>query len=443
MSAVTAPPQPIQPAAPLLRRPAVRQLLLVCLLAEIGYAVLNIATMPVYLAQPPGSGHHWIPEGRGLGTSVIGTVLVAFLLSEALLKGPMGAIADRVGHRRLMLVGPCITTCTAILTLVIPYHSGGWEILALICLRLADGAGAAMLWPAAFSYMGELVNDKERQQAMSYLNLCYMAGIALAMPIEGIVNDLSGHKYASLFLAAGMFASVAISVFRFIPAQKPAEHHVLEEHSGFDFRELNRSLHEIPGYLMLAFVTFMGIGFPMAIIKIFPTDELGMSEVGFGMLVLPAVGAMAIASVPLSRYGEKIGKAKAVHLGMALCVAGLAFASLGAVVRLLRSDWALAMGGVPVGIGFLLAIPAWMASVSEIDPKRRGANLGAVMAAQGVGAIVGAPIGATLYEKLQPVAGHHIAHYSPFIGCTICVAIGCLLSIKLLREEPRLEGKLA
>jgi hypothetical protein len=54
------------------------------------------------------------------------------------------------------------------------------------------------------------------------------------------------------------------------------------------------------------------------------------------------------------------------------------------------------------------------------------------MAAQGVGAIIGAPIGATLYEKLQPAAGHHIAHYSPFLACMIFVALGWLLSFRLL-----------
>lgn len=436
MSAVMAPAPPTEPSTSVLRRPAVRRVLVIALLAEVGYAVLNIATMPVYLAEPPGSRHLLIPEGRGLGTSVIGAVMVAFLLSEALLKGPMGTLADRVGHRKLMLVGPCITTCTALLTMLIPYHWGGWEVLALIFLRVADGIGAAMLWPAAFSLMGESVDDGERQQAMSLLNLCYMLGIAVAMPIEGYVNDLSGHKYASLFLASALFAGVAFAVFKFVPRFKPHSHHGLEEHADVDLRQFLRSLHEIPGYLLLAAVTFVGIGFPMAIIKIFPGDELNMSESAFGSLVFPAVIAMAAFSVPLSRFGERLGKARAVHVGMGLCVAGLALACLGAWFPAFRSAWALALGGIPLGIGFLLAIPAWMASVSEIDCKRRGANLGAVMAAQGVGAIIGAPIGATLYEKLQPVANHHLAHYTPFLGCLVCVGAGWLLSFQLLREKP-------
>lgn len=434
MSAVMAPDPPTSPNISVIRQVAVRRLLVIALLAEIGYAVLNIATMPVYLAADPGPRHLLIPEGRGLGTSVIGTVLVAFLLSEAVFKGPMGALADRFGHRRLMLAGPCITTCTSLLTMILPYHSEGWEVLGLIMLRVADGIGAAMLWPAAFSLMGETVCDSQRQQAMSLLNLCYMLGIAFALPIEGYVNDLSGHKWASLFLASGMFAAVAISVYRYIP-DKPPSHHEGLDHDKVDLGDLLRAIREIPVFLVLAVVTFAGIGFPMAIIKIFALEEFQMSESAFGSLVFPAAILMAIFSVPLSHYGERIGKAKAVHVGMGLCSGGLAFLSLGAFIPLFRVSWALALGGIPLGIGFLLAIPAWMASVSDIDSQRRGANIGAVMTAQGIGAIIGAPIGATLYEKLQPVFGHHIAHYSPFLGCTLCVTSGWLLSLRLLRDR--------
>jgi MFS family permease len=133
---------------PLWRRPAILRLLVIALLAEIGYAVLNISTMPVYLAAPSGPAGRFIPEGRDLGPSVIGFVLVAFLLSEAVFKSPMGTLADRIGHRKLMLIGPSITACTSVLTLLIPLHSGAFEVAGLILLRIADGVGAAAKFSA-------------------------------------------------------------------------------------------------------------------------------------------------------------------------------------------------------------------------------------------------------------------------------------------------------
>ncbi|RYG17489.1 MFS transporter, partial [bacterium] len=390
----------------------------------------------------------WIAEGRGLGESVIGWIVVAFLLSEAVLKSPMGTLADRIGPRKLMLIGPLITVFTSVLTILIPINWGPAEVALLILLRIGDGIGAAMLWPALFSRMGHVVNDEDRQGAMSLLNLCYLCGIAFALPIGGILNDLTGHKYASLLLATLLFAAVSLTVWLGIPSEEPHgdTSHVPEAkvgpgieqaieptpHEAPGLGEFLRSVREIPTYLILAAVTFMGIGFPMVIVKNFALQEFGLSESAFGGLVLPGALGMAIFSAPLTRYGESIGRAKAVHTGLLLCAAGLAIVALGALLPLFHSPWALALGGIPIGIGFLLTIPAWTASVSDIDPSRRGSNVGAVMTAQGLGAIVGAPIGAALYEKLRPIAGDTIAHYSPFFGCFACVTAGWLLSLKLL-----------
>ena len=435
---------------PVWKRPAVWRLLLVALFAEIGYAAMNISTMPIYLAKDPTSLHHLIPEGRGLGESVIGWIVVAFLLSEAVLKSPMGTLADRIGPRKLMLFGPMITVFTSVATLFIPLSWGVGQVFALILLRIGDGIGAAMLWPALFSRMGHVVDDEDRQSAMSLLNSCYLGGIAFALPISGVVNDVTGHVYASLLMATLLFAAVCVTVWRGVPKREPhGDTSVVPEaqvgpgieqavepevHESIGFGEFMRSVREIPSYLLLAAVTFMGIGFPMVIVKNFALQEFQLTESQFGGLVLPGAIGMAAFSAPLTAYGERIGRAKAVHTGLALCAAGLGLLCLGAVFKVFHTPWALAIGGIPIGIGFLLTIPAWTAAVSDIDPKRRGSNVGAVMTAQGLGAIVGAPIGAALYEKLVPVAGFRIAHYSPFFGCFVCIAAGWALSLKLLPD---------
>lgn len=407
------------------RRPVVLRILLIALLAEIGYATLNISTMPVYLKYD-----------RGFAPSWIGIVFTAFLLSEAVFKGWMGRLADRVGRRWLMVGGPSLTVVTALLSLAIPHQSDG-EVLSFVLLRLLDGVGAAMLWPAAFAAMSDAVSDAENQQAMSMLNSCYLLGVALALPIGGAVNDMFQVRWASLLFAAVLFAAVAFVAFRFIPPGKPAKTHVPHE-GEVAVGELLGSAHSIPTYLLLAVVTFAGVGFPMAIIKLFAQDEFGMSESGFGLLVLPAAIGMAAVSVPMSQLGEKLGKSRAVHFGMGLCTVGVTFIALGAFFPALRTAWALALGGIPLGIGFLLAIPAWMASVSAIDPEKRAANVGAVMTAQGVGAIIGTPIGSYFYGAMQPVGeklglGVGFGHYSPFVGCAACLAGGWILGLRILR----------
>ena len=423
---------------PMLKQPMMRRLLLITLLAEIGYAVLNISTMPVYLK-----------FDRGFGTSVIGFVLVAFLLSEAVFKSPMGSLADRMGRKRLIVIGPALTFCTSLLTLLIPHNWGVGETMALIILRICDGIGAAMLWPAVFALVGDRVDDSERQKAMSLLNTCYLVGIALALPIGGAVNDLfgtyfvgsSGARSPSLYLSAFLFACVSLIAYRSLPSERKhrEKHDLHHEHHEAGLAEFLLSAKRIPQYLALAVITFAGIGFPMAIVKVFAEQQFGMSESSFGALVFPAAILMAVLSVPMARYGERIGRSKAVHYGLGLCAGGLMAISSGAFVPVLRTPILIALGGGAVGFGFLLCLPAWLASVSDIDPKRRGSYLGAVMTAQGLGAIIGAPIGAAMYDGLQPYGvqlglGVAFGRYSPFLGCAACLLFGWLLSLKLLRE---------
>jgi DHA1 family multidrug resistance protein-like MFS transporter len=414
---------PLRPFdTPLLRRPAVARLLLIALFAEIGYAVLNISAMPVYLK-----------FDRGYGAGVIGLVMVAYLVSEAAFKGPMGALADRMGRKRLIVVGPGLSVVTALATLAVPHEIGAWETILLMALRVLDGLGAAMLWPAAFALMGDTVGDGERQRSMSLLNVCYLAGVGLALPLGGVVNDLSGSRSASLYLAAILFAAVALAAYRVLPSGRKLRDGASEmrrdrPRAETDWRE---SWQRIPGLLALAFVVFVGIGLPLTVVKLFAEQQFGLSESAFGLLAMPAVGAMAFLGGPIARLGERIGRARAVHWGLGLCALGLTVAAAGGLVPAMRSAWALALGGVPLAFGFMLAIPAWYACVSDLNPARRAANIGAVMTAQGFGAIVGAPLGAFLYERMQHY-GADFGRYAPFMGCCICIAAGWVLSLRVL-----------
>lgn len=409
------------------RKPPVFRLLVIALLAEIGYAVLNFSTMALYLTSE-----------RKFSESYVGLALSIYLLCEAIFKGPMGALADRLGHKRLIGWGPAITIFTCLLTLAIPHNAGYFEGIGILVLRAFDGLGAAMIWPALFAQMGETCHDGERHSAMSLLNLCYLAGIAISFSVGGVINDLTGSHAASIWLSGGLFLIASTLTYIFVPSGKDQrERYKVRVSDGQKRDKVNilRSFTKIPAYIILAIITFMGTGFPMAVVKLFAKDQFKLSESQFGLLALPAIGAMALCSVPISRMGSKLGRNKAMHYGLGLCVAGMAVLSLGAFVDIFRTTVVLALAIIPVGIGFLMAIPAWYTSVSELDPDSRASNIGAVMTAQGIGAIVGAIVGSKLYEKTD-LFGTTIAHYMPFIGCTACILIGWLMSLRLLHDSP-------
>ncbi|HWP31677.1 MAG TPA: MFS transporter [Fimbriimonadales bacterium] len=396
-------------------RPQVAPLLALALLCELGVAILNVAVMPVYLR-----------DLRGFSEGVVGLVVMSFLLSEAFFKSFMGHYTDKYGKKFFLISAPMIWSITPILTLLIPMGYGVTETLAIAGLRVLDGLSAAMLWPAAYASVAEAVGPRERAHALSLLNVCFMIGLALGLPIAGGLNGLFDNPGAGLFAASFLFVLAALIAVFFHPKSSRSHVDVAEE---YRIKDIWLCCKKIPLLLITAFVTFLGVGFPMVPLQWFAKDELNLTQAEFGGLALPAGILMALASVPLGSWGERIGKEKAVQLGLGMCSIGIWLVALGAWIPFLQTQIVLSLGAVLVGLGFLLAIPSWYATVSHIHPKRSASYLGAVMTAQGLGAIIGLVIGSKMYE---------FNHYAPFVACGNAVTLGFFLSFFALdRLEKR------
>lgn len=406
--------------------------------AELAYVVVNISAMPVYI------------EARGLDKSWIGIAATAFILVEGVLKSPFGVLGDRIGRKILMLGGPFLAIFTALAT---PHIANPY---ALVGLRLLDGIGAAALWPAAFSLIGDHVPEEKRASAMSLFNLAYLLGIALGPLLGGYSNKWAHHhlhlsldasKGASFYVAAVLFAITVLVILALVPNVRGGTHdaaeHLPGSEGGFSFHDFKRMLGRMPAMLMMTFVTFLGIGLIMAYTKVYamePSGPFHMSELLYGkILILPAL-AIAAVSVPLGTLGDRIGKARAVKLGIGLC-AGAYW-----LLLLHPNIWTLIVLGSLLGVGFVIAFPAWMALVSTVcNDKQRGAAIGAVGTAQGLGAILGVAASSILYKRPALDLGFITLppHSLPFLGCGVMLAVAFVLAALTVHEPAPHQGSCA
>jgi DHA1 family multidrug resistance protein-like MFS transporter len=409
---------------------------LVAGLAELAYSVMNLSAMPVYLKY-----------SMGFGESAVAAIVTAFLLCEGLMKGPFGVLGDRIGRKWLIIAGPGVSIFTALFTLLVQPHQ--WYLFVL--LRVLDGLGAAALWTSALAMIADVIEPERRAQAMSLFNVTYLVGIALGPFMGGAANDLTrlaAHhlgptglispeidpRQASFYLISALFLLTALVACWRIPNIRPHHKNYATEHeAGFRIQTLSVALKRMPAMLLLALVTFLGVGQIMAIIKLFALAELGLSETEFGALLLVPALVIAAASVPLGTLGDCIGKARAVRVGLGLC----AF-SMWALI-FIQSRFALVLGGSLVGVGFVVAFPAWIALVSTCcEPQLRGAVMGAVGTMQGLGAVVGALLGGYLYEyariPLPFLPTTHPNHYVPFIGCALLLLVAWFLSLFTIKD---------
>jgi len=407
-------------------------IILVSACAELAYTTVNISAMPVYITY----GIHLAPQWVAIAAT-------SFILVEGVLKSPFGLLGDRLGRKPLILAGPIVSIFTCLLT---PHIANPF---VLVGLRILDGLGAAALWPATFSLIGDFIPEKRRAMAMSCYNLSYLVGLALGPVIGGVVNEyafnhlhwtLSASKTASFYVATGLFALTSLAAMGLIPAGsgKYAEAHS-EAHSegGFSFHDFRLMLNRMPMTLLMTFVTFLGIGLIMAYVKLFAMDWFGISESRFGVLLITPALVIAALSIPLGTLGDRIGKAQAVKIGIGLC----AFSYwLILMLSTTRDTWPLIAFGSTLGLGFVIAFPAWMALViTDCLPGQRGAAVGAVGTAQGLGAICGVGISAFLYKlhrfQLGPITIPH--HGMPFLFCGIMLLVSFFMALTVI-HNPRL-----
>lgn len=444
----------------------------VTLCAEMGTSVLNNSTLPVYFKY-----------GLGIGTNVIAFIMIPFFVSEVLFKTPLGVLADRIGRKPLMLLGCLMTVLTPMVLKTIHYDRGtSTAVLALLgfgCLRLIDGFGGASLWPSLFAYVGDEVPEEKRSSAMGLLNLMYMVAIAVSFYLAGKLDDnfdplltgensltgqfqrigsrmhemvrrLSGHQastanlhalrndllqqamsrpahyFPSMYLVSFLFGlAFLISLFG-LRNKKAQTVHGEAEVEGVTWESFVNALHKIPEFLLLAFVTFFGIGCIATLVKTFAIAEFHMTEQKVGLLMLVTATIIAVLAYPLGKLGDTWGKSRSVRLGFALCAVGLWGIPLLHGLHHVH-EIAFVVSAAVMGVGFVIAFPAWNAILTSLtDQSHRATVFGAVSTAQGTGMLLGVITGGFLYEH---------SHIMPFALSAAFVTLAAVLALAFVRDS--------
>src|SRR5262245_59781749 len=155
-------------------------LALPCLIYSMDLTVLNLATPKISAAlRPTNTELLWIVDIYG------------FVLAGALI--PMGVFGDRIGRRRLLLIGAAAFGCASVLAAFAP------SIGTLIAARALLGLAAATLAPSTLSLLRSMFLDpKQRTFAVGVWIASFSAGGAVGPVIGGVL--LHFFWWGSVFL---------------------------------------------------------------------------------------------------------------------------------------------------------------------------------------------------------------------------------------------------
>jgi MFS family permease len=295
---------------------------------------------------------------RELGGSTFASGLfLGFLTFASAWSAPLtGALADRIGRRRTLLVASAIIClCSAGYALTSSYR-------VMLALVVVHGIFWSGLLSASAAYLTSLLPERRRAEGIGYWGLSSVAAIAVAPPLAfwilrrgwiwipvscGVLNVLMG----------------LIAWTLHDPASPASDVHV----NGplIEWRVLLRSVS--------LFLYSFGYGAITSFSAVY-ADALGISPKG---LYLTTLALAILATRPLSgALADRIGYKQVFVPSLLLIAAGLSVLA-----------WQPARAGLIVsasifGVGFGTAYPVFVAYVMrDIHARRRGAAFGAILAA--------------------------------------------------------------
>jgi predicted MFS family arabinose efflux permease len=133
------------------------------------------------------------------------TAYATFLSVFALIIGP---ISDRVGRRRVLLIG------SASMTFALMLHGLADSFSSLLVVRSVAGAAGGMLSGGAVSYVGDYFPYERRGWANGWVMSGIAVGQIIGIPIGTLVADSMGFRAAFMLFAVTMgFATLLIALF--------------------------------------------------------------------------------------------------------------------------------------------------------------------------------------------------------------------------------------
>lgn len=154
-------------------------------------------------------------------SNVQGTILGSFFYGYLVTQIPGGRMAELFGGKWLFGIG---VLCTSVLTLLTPI-AARWGVGALIVLRVLEGLGEGVTFPAMHAMLGRWLPRLERSMLSTIIYSGAQIGTVIAMPISGLLcgsNFLGG--WPSVFYVFGFFGCLWFIVWSLVIYETPEQH---------------------------------------------------------------------------------------------------------------------------------------------------------------------------------------------------------------------------
>ena len=293
------------------------------------------------------------------GSETAAGLFLGFLTYASAVTAPLtGALADRLGKRRILIVT----------SIVIAGFSTAYALISSVPLMLGLVIGHGFFWSGLLTssgaYLADIIPAHRRAEGIGYYGFSTLLAIAAA-PSIGLWLFRFGWDVVC-FSAAGLNVAMACIAWRLRDVH-PVESTdaPLFSHDIVEWRVFALSL--------TLFLYSFGYGGVTSFVALYATAN-GVAPAGIYFTVFAIVTML---TRPISgQMGDRLGHVRVLIPCLALIVVGYGLLAMGGT-----RPWLLA-SAVVFGVGFGSAYPVYSAYVlHRVETRRRGAAFGGILAA--------------------------------------------------------------
>lgn len=358
------------------------------------------STLPVYV------------QSKVSDLAVVGTILSMYGLWQAIVRLPVGIVADWMGRRKPdVIVGLVIVAAGA-------YGLGqSQDATALTISRALVGIGAGT-WVPLLVLFNSLYKPEEAFRATGLITLISTLTRMLATGLNGPINTLSG-GYETAFNLAAVAAGVAIVVMLFV-SEKP------ETPKPPHLATLSKLFlrPDVLGPALLNLVLhYADWGTTFSFIPLLARNQFGASDVVISTMTSVNLGVVAAGNLLVTWLGKRLPYKTMLAISFALVGAGLGIAAIAPSLIF------VIIGQMVLGIGFGIAYPVLLgACIRYVDGNQRASAMGLNQAVYGIGMFAG--------PWLSGIISVATGGIQPMLALTaVVVLITGLGGIRILRQK--------
>ncbi|PTD97568.1 multidrug effflux MFS transporter [Pseudothauera lacus] len=305
--------------------------------------------------------------GAALGASPLQVqqTLTAYMLTFAFMTLWHGALSDRYGRRGPLVLAMGLFAFASLLCAFAPSIEWLWAGRALQGMS----AGAGMVVGRAM--VRDLYDGAQAQRLMSRVMLIFALAPAVAPLVGGVLLAVAGWRAVFFFLAAFGGALGWLS-WRYLPETLPPA-----ARQPLNAASLARGYRAVLGsgaFLLLGMALALNFnGFFVYVLSapVFVMDHLGLGELDFGWLFVPAVAGMMMGAWVSGRVAGHWSARRSICAGFALMLG----AALLNVVHAGLMPATVPGSVLPIALytfGMGLAMPSLTLLALDLFPQRRG-----------------------------------------------------------------------